>query len=72
MLSELVPRFFMETALLKTYKFSCESEGFPLLVERLSLMIRGIANPVVATYARMYLIKTVQQGIHSYTINFCF
>ena len=52
----------METALLKCHKFSCEPEGFSSLVERLSLMIRGIGNPVVAVYARMYLIHTVQQG----------
>ena len=52
----------METALLKCHKFSCEPEGFSSLVERLSLMVRGIANPVVAAYARMYLIHTVQQG----------
>ena len=52
----------METALLKCHKFSCEPEGFSSLVERLSLMVRGIANPVVAVYARMYLIHTVQQG----------
>ena len=59
---ELVPRFYMETALLKCHKFSCEPEGFSSLVERLSLMVRGIANPIVAAYARMYLIHTVQQG----------
>ena len=57
-----MPRFYMETALLKCHKFSCEPEGFSSLVERLSLMVRGIANPVVAVYARMYLIHTVQQG----------
>ena len=57
-----MPRFYMETALLKCHKFSCEPEGFSSLVERLSLMARGIANPVVAVYARMYLIHTVQQG----------
>ena len=59
---ELVPRFYMETALLKCHKFSCEPEGFSSLVERLSLTVRGIANPVVAVYARMYLVHTVQQG----------
>ena len=53
----------METALLKCYKFSCEPEGFPSLVERLGLMTRGIANPVVAVYARTYLVQIVQQGI---------
>ena len=52
----------METALLKCYKFSCEPEGFSALVERLGLMTRGIANPVVAVYARTYLVYTVQQG----------
>ena len=59
---ELVPRFYMETAMLKCYKFSCEPEVFSALVDRLSLMARGIANPIVAAYARMYLIYTAQQG----------
>ena len=62
---ELVPRFYLETALLKCYKFSCEHEGFSSLVERLSWMVKGIADPVVAAYARMYLVHTVQQLIPS-------
>ena len=59
----MVPRFFLETALLRCYKFSCEHEGFPALVERLSLMARGIADPMVQSYARLYLTMTVQQVV---------
>ena len=60
--SELVPRFYLETALLKCYKFSCEPSGFPAILERLTLMIRGFGNPVAAAFARMYLVKTTELG----------
>ena len=39
---ELVPRFYLETALLKCYKFSCDTNGFPAILERLTIMIRVI------------------------------
>ena len=39
---ELVPRFYLETALLKCYKFSCDKNGFPAILERLTIMIRVI------------------------------
>lgn len=59
---ELVPRFYLETSLLRCYRFSCNVEGFPALIERLILMIRGIGDPVVASYASVYLSYAVQQG----------
>merc|ERR1711953_521108 len=34
---ELVPRFYLETALLKCYRFSCDMSGYPALLERLTL-----------------------------------
>ncbi len=59
---ELVPRFYLETSLLRCYRFSCNVEGFPALIERLILMVRGIGDPLVATYASVYLSYAVQQG----------
>ena len=37
---EVVPRFYLETALLKCYKFSCDRSGFSAILERLTIMIR--------------------------------
>ena len=59
---ELVPRFYLDTALLKCYRFSCDLSGYPSLVERLTLMIRGISNPIVSGYARAYLVQCSHQG----------
>jgi hypothetical protein len=38
-------------------------EGFPALIERLVLMARGIGDPLVAAYARVYLTFVVHQGV---------
>lgn len=59
---ELVPRFYLEAALLKCYRFSCDAKGYPALVERLTLMIRGLADPIAAAYARMYLVRVTHLG----------
>lgn len=62
---ELVPRFYLETALLRCYRFSCDHQGYPALIERLTLMVKGIADPLVAGYARAYLVFSVQQALQT-------
>ena len=62
---ELVPRFYLETALLKCYKFSCDMDSYPALLERLTLMIRGIGNPRAAAFARIYLLRCAYQSLGS-------
>ncbi|XP_062508525.1 VPS35 endosomal protein-sorting factor-like [Corticium candelabrum] len=53
---ELIPRFFVESAILKCYNYLPGSEYKAALL-RLAHMIRGIGNPLVATYARCYLCR---------------
>ena len=81
-LVELVPRFYLEVALLKCYKFSCQLSGFPAILERLTLMIRGIGNPQAVSFARLFLVHTAEHGeifllsfsifFFFFKINFCF
>ena len=52
---ELVPRFYLETSILKTYRFSFEMSGYQALLERLTNMIRGFGDPISAAYARYYI-----------------
>ncbi|GJQ78307.1 hypothetical protein Trydic_g22145 [Trypoxylus dichotomus] len=53
---ELVPRIYVEMAILKSYSFLTSSE-FSAALLRLTRMIRGIGNPLVAVYARCYLCR---------------
>ncbi|KAF5275090.1 hypothetical protein FQA39_LY07027 [Lamprigera yunnana] len=53
---ELVPRLYVEMAILKSYSFLTSSEYSAALL-RLTHMIRGIGNPLVAVYARCYLCR---------------
>ncbi|XP_013146011.1 PREDICTED: UPF0505 protein C16orf62 homolog [Papilio polytes] len=51
---ELLPRLYMEMSLLKCYVFINKND-IKLVIKRLTTMIRGIANPLVAVYLRVYL-----------------
>lgn len=53
---ELVPRLYVEMAILKSYRFLTSSE-FTAALLRLTRMIRGIGDPLVAFYARCYLCR---------------
>uniref|UniRef100_A0A673M2E9 VPS35 endosomal protein-sorting factor-like n=1 Tax=Sinocyclocheilus rhinocerous TaxID=307959 RepID=A0A673M2E9_9TELE len=53
---ELVPRLYVEAALLKCNRFLTNS-GIQETLQRLTAMIRGIGDPLVAVYARAYLCR---------------
>lgn len=54
---ELLPRLYMEMALLKCYVF-ISKDDINNAITRLTSMIRGIGNPLVAAYLRTYLCHT--------------
>ncbi|KAL2101771.1 hypothetical protein ACEWY4_003532 [Coilia grayii] len=53
---ELIPRLYVEAAILKCNKFLSRS-GIQETLPRLTAMIRGIGDPLVAVYARAYLCR---------------
>ncbi|CAH1102339.1 unnamed protein product [Psylliodes chrysocephalus] len=53
---ELVPRIYVEIALLNSYRFISTNECNESL-QRMTDMIHGIGNPLVAVYVRCYLCK---------------
>ncbi|XP_042227665.1 VPS35 endosomal protein-sorting factor-like isoform X2 [Homarus americanus] len=53
---ELLPRLYLEAALLPCYSVIDMQEG-ELALSRISRMIRGIGDPLMAAYARMYLCR---------------
>lgn len=53
---ELIPRIFVEAAILKCYKFLQRNEHQEALM-RLAHMMRGIGDPLVALYARAFLCR---------------
>ncbi|KAA0177166.1 hypothetical protein FNF27_01496 [Cafeteria roenbergensis] len=53
---ELVPRLYMELALLECYRF-LGGEDYAALLTRLAHTCRGVGDPLVAAYARFYLAK---------------
>lgn len=55
---ELLPRIYLEMAILRSRHFLHEN---PLNVcQRLSLMIRGLANPLASAFAHLYLARCAQ------------
>ncbi|KAJ6657602.1 hypothetical protein lerEdw1_002318 [Lerista edwardsae] len=53
---ELIPRLYVEAAILKCNKFLSKN-GISECLPRLTAMIRGIGDPLVAIYARAYLCR---------------
>ncbi|KAK0076450.1 hypothetical protein PV326_010778 [Microctonus aethiopoides] len=53
---ELVPRLYIEMAIIKSYSFLTLNE-FNKALFRITRMIRGVGDPLVAIYARYYLCR---------------
>ncbi|XP_014211910.1 UPF0505 protein C16orf62 homolog isoform X4 [Copidosoma floridanum] len=53
---ELVPRLYVEMAIIKSYSF-LTAGNFSAVLIRITRMIRGIGDPLVAIYARCYLCR---------------
>lgn len=53
---ELIPRFYVEAAILRCYSFLSDGEYTQALV-RLTHIVRGIGDPLVSAYARSYLCR---------------
>lgn len=53
---ELLPRLYLEIALIKSMSFLTQSE-FNQTLRRLSQSCRGIGDPLIAAYARCYLCR---------------
>ncbi|XP_037897035.1 VPS35 endosomal protein sorting factor-like isoform X2 [Glossina fuscipes] len=53
---ELLPRLYVEIAILKCYEFLNEC-SYENILQRLTLMIRGIGDPLIAVYVRCYLVR---------------
>ncbi|XP_030629505.1 VPS35 endosomal protein-sorting factor-like [Chanos chanos] len=53
---ELIPRLYVEAAILKCNRFLSKT-GIQETLPRLTAMIRGIGDPLVAVYARAYLCR---------------
>eukprot|EP01090_Pellita_catalonica_P021810 TRINITY_DN8265_c0_g1_i1.p1 TRINITY_DN8265_c0_g1~~TRINITY_DN8265_c0_g1_i1.p1 ORF type:complete len:820 (-),score=152.51 TRINITY_DN8265_c0_g1_i1:35-2494(-) len=53
---ELLPRLYIEMAIIKCYCFITDN-SYKEVINRLSMMTRGIGDPLVAIYARTYLTR---------------
>ena len=52
-----------QITLLECYRFLAPKSDYALIVSRLSHIIRGIGDPMVAVYARMYLARVSSRVI---------
>lgn len=58
---ELLPRVYVEIALLRCYRFLAHRELLPAILARIASLIRGLGDCVVAAYARVYLAVTAEE-----------
>jgi hypothetical protein len=54
---EIVPRLYMEMAIIRCNQFLYGYAEFDETLRRLSVMIRGIGDPLLAMYARAYFVR---------------
>ena len=54
---ELVPRLYMEMAIIRCNQFLYGYAEFDDALQRLAMMTRGIGDPLVGIYARSYLVR---------------
>ena len=62
---------YVEMAILKSYEF-IQHNTFPIVINRISQMIRGVGDPLIATYVRTYLARQgymVAPTLKDYVIN---
>ena len=58
---ELVPRFYVELAIIRCYRMLMPASELPTVLRRMVQMVRGFGDPLAATYARSYLVHKAMQ-----------
>jgi hypothetical protein len=61
-----MPRLYVDMCLIKSYRFVDSGDSFPQHFQRISRMIRGIGDPLIAAYARAYLATKMGDVHHSF------
>ena len=62
-ITELLPRLYVEMALIRCYRFISPSiNHLPPILNRIGASIRGVANPLLASYCRTYLVIAANKG----------
>jgi len=58
---ELIPRVYMEMAIIRCYQFLYGYGEFETTLRRIAFMLRGMADPLASTYARAYLVRRAEE-----------